>query len=66
MQYESMLIYLCCRLRTEVAIGSFEVEGGNAMLAEGASEGYAAIYRFGRVTSHIFNGSPSNCLCYGQ
>jgi hypothetical protein len=38
MQYESMLIYPCCRLRTEIAIGAFEVEGGDAMLAEGAFE----------------------------
>jgi hypothetical protein len=66
MQYESMLIYPCCRLRSEVAIGTFEVEGGDAMLAEGACEGGTAIHRFGRVVSHIFNRSPSNCLCYGQ
>jgi hypothetical protein len=59
MQYESMLIYPCCRLRTEVAISAFEVEGGDAMLAGRASEGRAAIHRFSRVISHIFNGSPS-------
>ena len=66
MQYESMLIYPCCRLRTEIAIGGFEVEGGDAMLAEGAGEGCAAIHRFGCIISHIFNGSPSTCLCDGQ
>ena len=59
MQNESMLIYPCCRLRTEVAIGTCEVEGGDAMLAERASEGCAAIHRFRRVISHIFNRSPS-------
>jgi hypothetical protein len=51
-----MLIYPCCRLRTEVAISAFEVEGGNAMLAERASEGCAAIHRFSCVISRIFNG----------
>jgi hypothetical protein len=66
MQYESMLIYSFCRLRTEVAISAFEVEGGDAMLTERTCEGCAAIHRFSRVISHIFNGSLLNCLYYGQ
>ena len=48
-----MLIDHCCRLRAAVAIGAAEIEGGDAMLAEGACEGCAAIHRFGRVVSHI-------------
>jgi hypothetical protein len=55
-----MLIDRRCRLRTAVAIGAFEVEGGDAMLAEGAFERRAAIHRFSRVISHVFNGSLSN------
>jgi hypothetical protein len=66
MRQGNMLIDRRGRLRTAVAIGTFEVEGGDAMLAEGAKEVCAAIHRFSRVISHIFNGSPSNCLCYGQ
>jgi len=31
-----MLIYRCCRLRPAVAIRAVEIEGGDAMLAEGA------------------------------
>jgi hypothetical protein len=58
-----MLIYPCCRLCAAVAIRLLKIEGGDAMLAEGASEGGAAIHRFGCVISHIFNSSPSNCLC---
>jgi hypothetical protein len=59
MQYESMLIYPCWRLRTEVVIGAFEVEGCDAMLAEDESEGCAAIHRLGREMSHIVNRSLS-------
>jgi hypothetical protein len=47
------------RLRSAVAVRDLESQGGDAMLAERASEGCPAIHRFGRVISHIFNGSPS-------
>ena len=57
MQQSSMLIHRRRRVRTAVAIGAFEVEGSDAMLAEGALERRAAIHRFSRVISHIFNGS---------
>jgi hypothetical protein len=49
-----MLVYPCCRLCAAVAIRFLEIEGGDAMLAEGACEGGAAIHRFGCVISHIF------------
>jgi hypothetical protein len=52
-----MLIYPCCRLCAAVAIRLLEIEGGDAMLAEGTCEGGAAIHRFGCVISHIFNRS---------
>ena len=55
-----MLIYHCCCLRAAVSIHAVEIEGGDAMLAEGACEGGAAIHRFGCVISHIFNDSLSN------
>jgi hypothetical protein len=54
MQQESMLVYPCCRLCAAVAIRFLEIKGGDAMLAEGACEGGAAIHRFGCVISHIF------------
>jgi hypothetical protein len=38
-----MLIYPCCRLCAAVAIRALEIEGGDAMLAEDACEGGAAI-----------------------
>jgi hypothetical protein len=49
-----MLIYPCCRLCAAVAIRVLEIEGGHAMLTEGACEGGAAIHRFGGVISHLF------------
>ena len=49
-----MLIDQRCRLRAAIAIRDVEVEGGDAMLAEGAFEGGAAVDRFGRVISHTF------------
>ena len=49
-----MLIDRCCRLRPAVAVHAFEIEGGDAMLAEGAFEGGAAIDRFSCVISHFF------------
>ena len=49
-----MLIYHCGRLRAAVAIRAVEIEGGDAMLAEGAFECGAAVHRFGCVISHIF------------
>jgi hypothetical protein len=47
-----MLIYHGCRLRAAVAIVAAEIEGGDAMLAEGAFEGGATIHLFGCVISH--------------
>ena len=61
-----MLIHRRCRLRSATAVRDREIEGCDSMLAEVAFERHAAIHRFGCVISHIFNGSPSNCLCYGQ
>ena len=55
-----MLIDRRCRLRATVAISAVEIEGGDAMLAVSTFENGAAIHRFGRVISHIFN--PSTCL----
>jgi len=49
-----MLIHRRCRLRAAVAVRALEIEGGDAMLAEGACEGGAAIHRFGCVMSHLF------------
>ena len=60
MQQGHVLIDRRCRLRAAVAISAVEIEGGDAMLAEGAFECGAAIHRFGCVISHIFN--PSTCL----
>ena len=60
-----MLIDRRCRLRTAVAIGAFEVEGGDAMLAEGAFE-RAAIHRCGCVISHSLNRSPFTLRGSGQ
>ena len=54
MQRSSMLIDHGCRLRAAVAIRDVEIEGADAMLAEGAFEGRAAIHRLGCVISHIF------------
>src|SRR5271167_4465197 len=41
------------RLSAAVAIADVEIEGSDAMLAEGAFERGAAVQRFGRVISHI-------------
>jgi hypothetical protein len=49
-----MLIYRCCRLRAAVALCAVEIEGGDAMLAEGAFECGATVRRLGCVISHIF------------
>jgi hypothetical protein len=49
-----MLIYPCCRLCAAVASRPLEIEGGEAMLAEGACASGAAILRFGCVIAHIF------------
>lgn len=54
MQYGSMLIHHCCRLRATVAIRAVEIEGGDAVLAVGAFECGAAIHWFGCVISHIW------------
>jgi hypothetical protein len=54
MQCGNMLIYHRCRLRAAVAVRAVEIEGGDAMLAEGAFEFGAAIHRLGCVMSHIF------------
>ena len=43
-----MLIYHSCRLRAAVTSCAIEIEGGDAVLAEGAAVG-----RFGCVISHI-------------
>ena len=48
-----MLIDHCCRLSAAVAIRAAEIEGGDAMLAEGAFKCGAAIHLFGCVISHI-------------
>jgi hypothetical protein len=49
-----MLIDHCCRLRATATIVAVEIEGGYAMLVEGAFEFGAAIHRFGCVISHTF------------
>jgi hypothetical protein len=54
MQCGSMLIYHRYRLCAAVAIRAVEIEGGDAMLAEGAFECGTAMHRFGCVISHIF------------
>ena len=61
-----MLIYHGCSLCAAVAIRAVEIEGGDAMLAVSAFESGAAIHRFGRVISHIFNGSLPICPGIGQ
>jgi hypothetical protein len=40
-------------LRAAVAVHALEIEGGNAMHAEGACEGWASIHRSCRVISHF-------------
>jgi len=49
-----MLIYRGCRLGAAVPIRAVEIQGGDAVLAEGAFERDAAVHRFGGVISHIF------------
>ena len=49
-----MLIDRRCRLRAAVAAHAFKIECTDAMLAEGAFKGDAAIHRLGCVISHIF------------
>jgi len=49
-----MLIDQCRRLGATVAIHAVEIEGGDAVLAEGTGECGPAVHRFGRVISHIF------------
>jgi hypothetical protein len=49
-----MLIDHCCRLGATVAIRAVELEGSDAMLAEGTCERGPAVDRFGCVISHIF------------
>jgi len=61
-----MLINRCCRLRAAVAIRVVEIEGSDAMLAEGAFECGAAVHRFGCVISHIFIVVLTTCLGVGQ
>ena len=48
-----MLIDYGCCLGAPIAVRDAEIEGGDAMLAEGAFERRTAIHRFGRVISHI-------------
>ena len=50
-----MLIDGGCRLGAAVAVGVVEIESGDAMFAEGAGEGGAAVHRFGGVISHTFS-----------
>jgi hypothetical protein len=49
-----MLIDHGCRLASTVAMRAVEIEGGDAMLAEGTCECGPAVHRFGSVISHIF------------
>src|SRR5579863_6958621 len=66
MQCGCVLIDRCRRLGTAVPIQVVEIQGIDAMFAESAFEGGAAIHRFGCVISHIFNCSPYICLTLGQ
>ena len=61
-----MLIYHCCRLGAAVATRAVEIEGGNAVLAEGAFECGAAIHRFGCVISHTFIVVLTTCKGFGR
>jgi hypothetical protein len=53
MQRGSMLVDHRSRLSAAIAICAVEIEGGDAMLTEGALERGAAIHLFGCVISHI-------------
>jgi hypothetical protein len=66
MQQGNMLIYHCCSLGAAVAILTAEIEGGDAMLAEGAFEHGTAVHRFGCVISHIFIVVLLTCTAFGQ
>ena len=48
-----MLIDRRCRLCAAVAISAVEIEGGDAVLAEGTLERGTAVQLFGCVISHI-------------
>ncbi len=49
-----MLIYQRSRLGATVSVQDVEIEGGDAMFAEGTCECDPAVHRFGGVISHIF------------
>jgi hypothetical protein len=66
MRQGTMLIDLRRCLRAAVAIRDLEIKGCDLTIAERAFERRAAIHRFGRVISHIFNRSPSICPGLGQ
>lgn len=60
-----MLIYHCCRLTAGVAIRAVEIEGSDAMLAEGEIELGVAFHRCGWVISHL-DGTPLDSPCLGH
>ena len=53
MRCSRMLIDDRCCLSAAVAVGATEIEGGDAMFAEGALERSAAVQLFGCVISHV-------------
>ena len=59
----SVLIYRCCRLRPEVAVRGSEINGADAVRAEGARECRATMYRFDCVISHTPDFIPSVRPC---
>src|ERR1700690_1249858 len=61
-----MLIYHGRRLRAAVAIRDLEIEGGNAMFAEGTLECGAAVHRLGCVVSHLSSVVLSSAPGPGQ
>jgi hypothetical protein len=61
MRQGDVLIDRHCRLRSVIAVRPVKIKSCDFMLAEDAFECRAAIHRFGRVISHIFNRSPSTC-----
>jgi hypothetical protein len=61
MPQSNMLIDRRCRLRSVIAVRPLKIESCDFVLVEGAFERRAAIHRFGRVISHIFNRSSSTC-----
>jgi hypothetical protein len=66
MRQGNMLIDRRCRVRSVIAVRPLKIESCDFMLTEGAFERRAAIHRFGRVISHIFNRSPSTVRALGQ